>query len=152
MSYEMATFAAGCFWHVQEQFARVYGVAATRTGYTGGKAQNPTYEEVCHNNTGHAEAVEVTYDPQKVSYQKLLGLFFSMHNPGSVIDQGPGGRGQYRAAAFYHNPEQKGEIERAIALLEKGKKHGSRIHTQVAPAGIFWPAESHHQHYYRKNR
>jgi len=151
-NYERATFAAGCFWGVEEQFSAMRGVISTQVGYTGGRTANPTYEDVCRKNTGHAEAVEVIYDPEKISYQKLLTLFFSLHSPGSVICQGEGGRGQYRGAAFYHTPKQKEEIDAEIRRLEKDKKYGPKIYTQVVPTQTFWPAEERHQKYYKKHQ
>lgn len=149
-NYKKATFAAGCFWGVEEQFSQMPGVVSTRVGYTGGKTENPTYEEVCRKNTGHAEAVEVTYDPDKTTYQKLLSLFFSLHSPGSVVDQGSNGMSQYRGAVFYHDEQQRVEIEQEILRLEKEKKYGPKIYTQVVPVEKFWPAEDYHQQYYKK--
>lgn len=148
--YKKATFAAGCFWGVEEQFSNIPGVVSTRVGYTGGKTPNPCYEDVCRKNTGHAEAVEVTYASNKISYQKLLALFFSLHSPGSVVDQGTHGKSQYRGAVFYHDQEQKEEIEREILRLEKEKKYGPKIYTQVVPVETFWQAEDYHQSYYKK--
>ena len=150
-NYEKATFAAGCFWGVEEQFSATPGVVSTKVGFTGGKTNNPTYEDVCRKNTGHAEAVEVIYDPEKISYQKLLNLFFSLHSPGSVISQGEGGRSQYRGALFYHNQKQKDDADSEIRRLEKEKKYGSKIYTQIVPAQTFWPADERHQKYYKKH-
>lgn len=152
LNYKKTTFAAGCFWGVEEQFSAMRGVVSTRVGYTGGRTENPIYEDVCRKNTGHAEAVEIIYDPEKITYHKLLDLFFSLHSPGSVVSQGEGGRGQYRGAAFYHTQEQKDEIEKEILRLEKEKKYGAKIYTQVNPAQIFWPAEERHQKYYQKHQ
>ncbi len=145
-----ATFAAGCFWGVEFKFSQVPGVLSTRVGYTGGTTKDPTYEEVCTDETGHAEAVEVTYDPAKVSYEKLLEVFFSIHDPTQVNRQGPDVGTQYRSAIFYHNEEQKKAAEAAIKHLTASGRYRRPIATQVVPADTFYPAEEYHQKYYQK--
>ncbi len=147
---ETATFAAGCFWGVEFKFSQVPGVLSTRVGYTGGTTKNPTYEEVCTDETGHAEAVEVTYDPAKVSYEKLLDVFFGLHDPTQVNRQGPDVGTQYRSAIFYHDEAQKKTAEATIAALNAAGKYRRPIATQVVPAGPFYPAEEYHQKYYQK--
>ena len=149
--YETATFAAGCFWGVEDDFGTLEGVIKTRVGYTGGHTQKPTYQDVCGKNTGHAEAVEVTFDPQVVSYQDLLRLFFSIHNAGSVVMQCSDNSSQYRSAIFYHNETQRMLAQDFIRNLEASRKHGPKIHTQLAPASTFWEAEAYHQKYNQKH-
>ena len=143
-----AAFAAGCFWHVEEVFRKAKGVITTTVGYTGGKTNDPTYEQVCSGITGHAEAVEVTYDQDKVSYEELLNLFWSIHNPTTLNRQGPDVGTQYRSAIFYYTPEQK---KTAIASKEQEqKKYNAKIVTKILAAGDFYPAEAYHQQYYDK--
>lgn len=137
-----ATFAAGCFWGVEAAFRRLPGVTDVVVGYTGGTVENPTYEMVCTGKTGHAEAVRVTYDPSKVSYEELLSFFFSIHDPTTKNRQGPDVGSQYRSAIFYHTPEQ----EKAARAFIKGK-----IVTEVVPAGPFYKAEEYHQRYHQKH-
>ncbi len=150
-SPERATFAAGCFWGVEAAFRQVKGVLSTRVGYTGGYTRNPTYEEVCSGRTGHAEAVEVTFDPSIVSFGELLDLFWSIHDPTQKNRQGPDIGTNYRSVIFYHNEEQRKETEDSKKRLELGKKFGDRpIATEIAPAETFWPAEEYHQQYYER--
>ncbi len=137
-----ATFAAGCFWGVEAAFRTRPGVLDVVVGYTGGSTENPTYEEVCTGDTGHAEAVRVEYDPQKVTYEQLLDFFFTIHDPTTRNRQGPDIGSQYRSAIFYHTPEQ----EREARALIKGK-----IVTEIAPAGPFYKAEEYHQRYHEKH-
>jgi len=145
-----ATFAAGCFWGVEFKLSQVPGVLSTRVGYTGGTTKDPSYEEVCTDETGHAEAVEVTYDPAKVSYEELLDTFFALHDPTQVDRQGPDVGAQYRSAVFYHSAAQELAASTAIKKLNASGKFRRPIATQVAPAGEFYPAEEYHQKYYQK--
>jgi peptide-methionine (S)-S-oxide reductase len=146
---EVATFAAGCFWGVEDAFMRVKGVKETAVGYTGGKMENPTYKDVCTDLTGHAEAVEVKFDPKEISYGQLLEVFFNIHDPTQVDRQGPDFGKQYRSAAFYHNAEQKKLAEKA--KNELAKSSGRNIATEISPASTFYRAEEHHQKYDEKN-
>jgi peptide-methionine (S)-S-oxide reductase len=147
---EKATFAAGCFWHVQYDFDQIPGVISTTVGYTGGTTENPTYKQVCTDKTGHAEAVEIIYDPNKVSYEKLLDVFFENHNPTTKNRQGPDFGTQYRSAIFYHNPEQQKAALAKIDELSKSGKFSSPIVTEVRPARPFYKAEDYHQKYLEK--
>jgi peptide-methionine (S)-S-oxide reductase len=145
---ETATFAAGCFWGVEAEFRGVDGVQSTRVGYTGGHSPSPGYKQVCRGKTGHAEAVEVTFDPERVSYEQLLDLFWSTHNPTTLNRQGFDFGSQYRSAIFTHGEEQG---RAARASLEREQENRRRqIVTQVEPAGDFWPAEDYHQQYLEK--
>lgn len=145
---ERAVFAGGCFWGVEGFFDRTEGVLAAASGYTGGRTDKPTYEQVCTGTTGHAEAVEVIFDPARVSYEQLARLFFEIHDPTQVNRQGPDVGAQYRSAVFYVNAEQKGTAEKLIAQL---RARGLDVATEVLPASTFWPAEEHHQDYLRKH-
>jgi peptide-methionine (S)-S-oxide reductase len=146
-----ATFAGGCFWCMQGPFDRLDGVISTTAGYTGGSKKNPTYHEVSSGETGHAESVQVLYDPKRVSYEKLLDVFWHNIDP-TVKDRQFCDIGtQYRSAIFYHTPEQKRLAEASKAALEKNKPFKGEIYTQIVPAGEFWPAEDYHQDYYKKN-
>ncbi|MBI4138906.1 peptide-methionine (S)-S-oxide reductase MsrA [Candidatus Uhrbacteria bacterium] len=147
---ETATFAAGCFWGVEELFRKTDGVISTMVGYTGGQTENPTYESVCSDRTGHAEAVQVTYDPSKISYEKLLDFFWGNHNPTTPNRQGPDVGSQYRSAIFYHTPEQERLALASKDALEASGKYHSRIVTEIVPAGTFYPAEDYHQQYLAK--
>ena len=148
---EKATFAAGCFWGVEATFQQTAGVTATRVGYIGGRAEDPTYKLVCTGRTGHAEAVEVTYDPAKISYAQLLDVFWKGHDPTQLNRQGPDFGTQYRSAIFYHNDEQKHAAENAKRNLQRsGNYTRQRIVTQIAPARTFYPAEEYHQQYLQK--
>ena len=147
---EKAMFAAGCFWGVQARFDKIKGVVATQVGYTGGRTENPTYEEVCSGDTGHAEAVEVTFDPAIVSYEELLKAFWNMHNPTTKNRQGFDIGSQYRSAVFYHNEEQKNAAEKVKQELEAIKKFPMPIVTEITPASTFYKAEEYHQKYYEK--
>ena len=150
MTLAHAIFAAGCFWGVQAAFDAVPGVWSTRVGYTGGSAVNPSYEQVCRGNTGHAEAVEIAYDPEQVSYDKLLDVFFSIHNPTTRDRQGPDIGHQYRSAVFYLNAEQKEAAVAKILELNRSGKFPAPIVTEIAPAKTFYPAEDYHQDYLKK--
>jgi peptide-methionine (S)-S-oxide reductase len=145
---EKATFAAGCFWGVEATFRRLAGVKATQVGYTGGQTPNPTYQDVCSDETGHAEAVEVEFDPQVISYHDLLNVFWENHDPTTKDRQGPDVGTQYRSAIFFHSPEQEQE---ARASVEEAQKRFRRpIVTQVVPATEFFRAEEYHQQYLEK--
>ena len=149
---EKATFAAGCFWGVEASFREIDGVTDTAVGYTGGTKEHPTYEEVCSGSTGHAEAVQVTFDPARVSYEKLLAVFWSLHVPTQVNRQGPDIGTNYRSAIFYHTPAQKATAEASKEQLRRSGKHGARpIATEIVPAGTFWRAEEYHQRYFEKH-
>jgi peptide-methionine (S)-S-oxide reductase len=149
MSTQTATFAAGCFWGVEAAFREVPGVVEAISGYTGGHTESPTYRQVCGHATGHAEAVDVTFDPQRVSYERLLDLFWQMHDPTQLNRQGPDVGDQYRSAIFTHGAEQERE---AIASRDREQgKHARLIVTQIVPAPRFWPAEEYHQRYFEKN-
>ncbi len=146
-----AVFAGGCFWCVESDFDKVPGVIATTSGYIGGTKKNPTYQEVSAGGTGHAEAVEIVYDPAKVSYEKLLDVFWKNIDPTVKDRQFCDGGSQYRSAIFYLNEEQKRLAEASLEALKKNKPFKGEIYTQIVPAGEFWPAEEYHQDYYKKN-
>lgn len=150
MALEKATFAAGCFWGVEETFRQVKGVKTTIVGYTGGHTKNPTYEEVCADDTGHAEAVRIEFDPEAVSYGKLLEVFWSCHDPTTFNRQDPDFGSQYRSAIFYHNEKQKKTTIKSKEELEKSRKYKKPIVTELAPASTFWKAEEYHQRYLMK--
>jgi len=147
---ETAIFAAGCFWGVEANFRQIKGVKATAVGYTGGHAESPTYEDVCTDRTGHAEAVQVEYDPKQVSYEQLLKVFWENHDPTTVNRQGPDVGTQYRSAIFYHTPEQKAAAEATKQAMAAGGKYRRPIVTEIVPAGMFWKAEDYHQQYLEK--
>jgi peptide-methionine (S)-S-oxide reductase len=151
MKTEKATFAAGCFWGVESAFRQIDGVLDAQVGYAGGKTVNPTYKEVCTGTTGHAEALEITFDPAKVSYRTLVGFFFKMHDPTQVNRQGPDFGTQYRSAIFYHSPEQQTVAEQVKAELENSGKYKKPLATQIVPAAPFYRAEEYHQRYFEKN-
>lgn len=148
--YEKATFAAGCFWGVEASFRAVEGVVATQVGYTGGRRANPTYSQVCTGKTGHAEAVEITYDPKKVSFERLLDTFWKIHDPTTPNRQGFDVGAQYRSAVFYHSPEQKALAETSMQNLQKARIFKKQIVTQILPAPKFYKAEQYHQQYLEK--
>jgi peptide-methionine (S)-S-oxide reductase len=151
MSIEKATFAAGCFWGVEAAFAAIPGVTATAVGYEGGATDRPTYRDVCTDTTGHAEAVELDFDPEKIGYEALLDAFFSLHDPTTKDRQGPDWGTQYRSAIFYHSPEQEAAARAKIEqLTAEGRYKPRRIVTQVVPAQTFWRAEEYHQRYLEK--
>ena len=145
-----ATFAAGCFWGVEAEFRNVEGVTATRVGYIGGHSQSPTYGEVCSHTTGHAEAVEVTFDTDRVSYDQLLGVFWANHDPTQLNRQGPDVGDQYRSAIFFHDQDQRESATASKLQLEAQGTFTRPIVTQIEPAGTFWEAEDYHQQYLQK--
>lgn len=145
-----ATFAAGCFWGVEDAFRHVEGVQSTTVGYTGGTMKNPTYEDVCTGRTGHAEAVEVEYDPSKVSYEQLLGVFWESHDPTTVNRQGPDVGTQYRSAIYYHDAGQEASASGSKTLLDKSGVFNRPIVTEVLAAPEFYRAEDYHQQYFEK--
>ncbi len=147
---ETATFAAGCFWGVEAGFRRVPGVIEAISGYSGGHMANPTYKDVCTDQTGHAEVVQVTFDPAKVSYEELLEVFWKMHDPTQVNRQGPDFGTQYRTAIFYHTPEQQATALKSKATLNASGKLKRPVATEITAAGPFWRAEEYHQKYLEK--
>ena len=147
---EKAIFGAGCFWEVEAEFRKVKGVVSTAVGYSGGWLKGPTYEDVCTARTGHAEVVEVEYDPAEVAYDQLLELFWSIHDPTTLNRQGPDVGTQYRSAIFYHTPEQKGSAEASKKRLEEMGRYQRPIVTEIAPATEFYRAEEYHQQYFDK--
>lgn len=147
---QTATFAAGCFWGVEEIFRQIPGVIQTTVGYTGGHTKNPTYQEVCSDETGHAEAVEVKFHPQKAPYRKLVEVFFKNHDPTTIDQQGPDIGSQYRSAIFYHNKDQRKIAEEVKKELYEKKVFKKPIVTQIVPAQDFYEAEEYHQKYYSK--
>lgn len=147
---QRATFAAGCFWGVEAEFRKASGVIDALVGYTGGHTKNPTYEEVCTNTTGHAEAVEVTYDTDIVSYEKLLDVFWKFHDPTTLNRQGPDIGSQYRSAIFYHTPEQQTAALKSKQALDESHRFSNPIVTEIAPATTFYKAEEYHQRYFEK--
>jgi len=147
----IATFAAGCFWGVEQRFARLDGVIGTEVGYTGGTTSEPTYEQVCAHRTGHAEAVRLKYDRERITYERLLTAFFDMHDPTQLDRQGPDVGDQYRSAIFFHSPEQEAAARSAIRELEAEGRFGRPVVTEVVPASEWWPAEDYHQRYFEKH-
>ena len=147
---ETATFAAGCFWGVEAAFRQVEGVVSTRVGYTGGTVTNPTYEQVCSGKTGHAEAVEIEYDPLQVSYEQLLNIFWENHDPTTLNRQGPDVGAQYRSAVFFNNPEQGTAARASKDKLQQSGKYKRPIVTEITPAPEFYRAEEYHQQYFEK--
>lgn len=145
-NYQKATFAAGCFWGIQEKFRTTPGVIDTAAGYIGGVVDCPSYKQVCTDRTGHAEAVEVTFDPKQISYEQLLDIFWNMHDPTTLNRQGPDIGTQYRSAIFYHDDAQKRLAEASKEKLKQTKK----VVTEIVPAAKFWPAEEYHQFYLKK--
>lgn len=150
MTPEVATFAAGCFWGVEETFLQTPGVLKTEVGYAGGSVQNPTYEMVCAGATGHAEAVQVKYDPAEVSYEDLLKIFYDNHDPTTKNRQGPDIGDQYRSVIFFHTPEQEAAARKCTDVLDQSSKFRRPIVTQIVPFTNFYPAEDYHQQYLRK--
>lgn len=149
MKTEKAVFAAGCFWGVEEIFARQPGAVSTRVGYTGGSVKRPYYAMVCAGATGHAEAVEITFDTAKTSFEKLLAVFWRIHDPTQRNRQGPDVGSQYRSAIFYRGDSQRRAAEYSKQVVSAG--FSKSIATEITPAGVFYPAEEYHQHYARKH-
>jgi len=148
---EKATVAAGCFWGIEDAFRQVKGVTDAAAGYTGGSLDNPTYDDVCGDNTGHAEAVQVEFDPAQVSYDDLLAVFWRIHDPTTPNRQGPDVGSQYRSAIFFHTPEQEVAARASKASHEASGRHRRPIVTEIAPASRFWRAEEYHQRYNEKH-
>ncbi len=147
---EVATFAAGCFWGVELEFSKVDGVLATKVGYVGGHTADPSYYDVCDGDTGHAEAVQIEFDPQVVSYEFLVKEFFNLHDPTTLNRQGPDIGEQYRSAVFYHSVGQKAMVERVISDLTESGEFDRPIVTQLVPESHFWDAEEYHQKYFER--
>jgi len=145
---EIATFAAGCFWGVEAAFQKIKGITKTTVGYTGGKTKSPTYEQVCTNKTGHAEAIQIMYNPAEIKYDRILEIFWSTHDPTQLNRQGPDIGTQYRSAIFYHSEEQKKIAEQSKE--SKQKQYNKKIVTEIIPAQEFYPAEEYHQKYLEK--
>ncbi len=150
MTREVATLAGGCFWCLEAVFDQLKGVDSVESGYIGGKTPNPTYDEVCGGRSGHAEAVKITYDPDEVSYEDLLGVFFTIHDPTTLNRQGNDVGTQYRSAIFFHSPEQEATAREVVAKLTKDKLFGGAIVTEIVPASQFHVAEAGHQEYYER--
>ena len=150
-STETATVAGGCFWCIEAVFERIEGVERVVSGYTGGHVEDPTYEQVCTGLTGHAEAVQVTFSPDAISYRDVLGLFFAFHDPTTLNMQAPDVGPQYRSAVFYDSPRQRETCESFIAELTEQRVWPAPIVTEVAPLGTFYTAEEYHQQYYERN-
>ncbi len=147
----MATFGAGCFWGVEEAFRRTPGVTETAVGYMGGHLENPTYHAVCTDRTGHAEVVQLQFDPSQVSYERLLELFWDLHDPTTLNRQGPDVGAQYRSVVFYHDPAQQAVAAEMKKRLDASGRFRRPIVTEVSPASVFWRAEDYHQKYIQKN-
>lgn len=150
-SYHKATFAAGCFWGIEVAYYRLSGVISTAVGYIGGEKKDPTYEEVCRGTTGHAEAVEVVYDPARISYRELLDVFWDIHDPTTLNRQGPDVGTQYRSAIFCHSAEQEAEAKASRDALQGSGRFPKDIVTEIAPATVFFRAEEYHQRFLEKN-
>lgn len=151
MGFEKATFGAGCFWGVEARLAALPGVTSTAVGYEGGSLNQPSYKDVCTDQTGHAEVVELEFDNQKISYEALLDAFFALHDPTTMNRQGPDWGTQYRSVIFFHSPEQEKQARAKVEqLTTEGRYKPKRIVTQVVPAQTFWRAEEYHQRYLEK--
>jgi peptide-methionine (S)-S-oxide reductase len=149
---ETATFAGGCFWCTEAVFQRLKGVASVISGYTGGTIENPTYEQVSGGKTGHAEAIQITFDPKIISYETLLEVFWKLHDPTTINQQGADIGTQYRSAIFYHTPEQKQKAEASKETLEQSEMYDQPVVTEIVPFTAFYKAEEHHQNFYNTNR
>jgi peptide-methionine (S)-S-oxide reductase len=147
---EIATFGAGCFWGIEAAFRRVPGVLDAAVGYSGGQTQNPSYQDVCTDTTGHAEVVQVTFDNETLSYERLLDVFWTIHDPTQVNRQGPDYGKQYRTAIFFHSPEQEAAAKKSKQALEASGKLRRPVATEITAAGPFWRAEEYHQRYLEK--
>lgn len=148
---EQATFGAGCFWCVEAIFERLDGVIDVQAGYTGGNIENPTYEDICTGKTGHAEAIQITYNPHVINYDKLLNIFWASHDPTTLNQQGADIGTQYRSVIFHHNKEQEQISQKSTQKVANSKMYVNPIVTEIIPLGIFYPAEDYHQNYYRVN-
>jgi peptide-methionine (S)-S-oxide reductase len=148
---EKATFGAGCFWGVEEAFRRIKGVVSTAVGYAGGKTENPTYKEVCTDKTGHAEVIEIEFDPSKITFDDLLAIFFQIHDPTTRNRQGPDVGSQYRSVIFYHSKKQEESARAYVEQLNLSGRYEVPIVTEILPAGPFYRAEEYHQKYHEKN-
>lgn len=148
---EKATFGAGCFWGVEEAFRKLRGVKETMVGYSGGHLANPTYKEVCTDKTGHAEVVQIEFDPAEISYEELLKVFFRIHDPTTLNQQGPDIGSQYRSVIFYHSNDQQETARRFVKELDRSARYDEPIVTEILPAGPFYKAEEYHQRYHEKN-
>jgi peptide-methionine (S)-S-oxide reductase len=149
---ERATFGVGCFWGPEETFRKVDGVTSTSVGFMGGSLENPTYEEVCTGRTGHAEVVEVEFDPSRIAYEELLEIFWACHDPTTRNRQGPDIGTQYRSVLFFHSPEQEAVAGASKEKLERSGRYRSEIVTEIAPASSYYPADEYHQRYLEKRR
>lgn len=150
--FEIATFAGGCFWCTEAVFQQLEGVQSVVSGYIGGKIPNPTYKQVCNGDTGHAEALQITFDPKKISFGELMEIFFATHDPTTLNRQGNDIGTQYRSEIFFHNEAQKKLATDYIALLDSENTYGKKVVTKVTEAPIFYPAEDYHQNYYNQNK
>ena len=148
---DKATFGAGCFWGVEAEFRKIKGVTSTAVGYMGGIMENPTYEDVCTDRTGHAEVVQIEYDPSTVSYEKLLDVFWDIHDPTQLNRQGPDVGTQYRSVIFYHTEEQKALAQKLKENLQDSGKYKGEIATEISASSTFYRAEEYHQKYYEKH-
>jgi peptide-methionine (S)-S-oxide reductase len=150
--HKEAAFGAGCFWHVEAEFMEIKGVVSTEVGFMGGTKESPSYREVCGKRTGHAEVVHLLFDPEVVSYEELLRVFFRIHDPTQLNRQGPDHGDQYRSVIFYYDEEQRKSAEKAKASEGLNGKHAGPIVTEISPAPRFWRAEEYHQKYFQKNK
>lgn len=148
---ELATLGGGCFWCIEAPMKELVGVESVTSGYAGGHVEDPTYEEVCRGSTGHAEVVQVEFDPDEVSYRELLEVFFALHDPTTEDRQGPDVGSQYRSAVFYHDEEQRRTVEALVVDMSESGVYDDDIVTEIAPLEAFYEAEEHHQDYYEKN-
>ena len=148
---QLATFAGGCFWGVEAEFLEIPGVLDATSGYEGGKTENPSYQDVCSDTTGHAEVVQLTFDPAVVGYDRLLDAFWTMHDPTTINRQGPDVGTQYRSAIFYHSPEQRTAAEASKEREDRSGRHKRPVVTQIVPAQTFYRAEDYHQRYFAKH-
>lgn len=147
---DKATFAAGCFWGIEHAFRKAHGVSEAISGYAGGHLDNPTYEQVCSGTTGHAEVVQVEFDPNEISYEELMQLFWTIHDPTTLNRQGPDMGTQYRSAIYFHSPEQEQAAIASKAKLDGSGRHVDPVVTEITEAGTFYPAEEYHQRYFEK--
>lgn len=151
MTRAIATLAGGCFWCIEPLFHRLRGVESAVSGYMGGHTDHPTYRDICNGDTGHAEVVQITFDPDVITFRDLLDVFFTLHDPTQLNRQGNDVGTQYRSAIFWHTPEQQAEAEAVIAALDASRQFGAPIVTEVTEATIFYPAEDYHQRYFEQN-